>query len=186
MYCVDGIGSGSAVACCLNTDPLGGLTKAMFPGLPGDPPIPETGIFLSFLGASISLVLYLGGIVGRSATVRRLGLRALLFFVCFAGTCAVPIGARNFGRWSDLKIELRKYGELASEYEQEFGRITNDVEAERFYHQHPPRWFSFGSGRPRAKIVYLWWHEPGRPGIVFGRGGTAAFHLPTMLCVYSD
>jgi hypothetical protein len=158
----------------------------MFPGLPGDPPLPETGFFLSLVFASAFAPFYVAGAAKPSIKLRRAATRAIAVFAVLAATCAVPIGARNVGRWADLKAELRQYGQVATEYEKEFGRITTRADAERFYQQHPPKSFSFGDAGPRVEIVYLWWHNPGRPGIVFGTGGTAAFHVPTMLCVYSD
>lgn len=98
-----------------------------------------------------------------------------------------PIVARNFGRWDLLRQRLRDYSAVAAAYEQAHGRIRSNEDAKRFYELHPVADFDLG---PRdddyVNIVYLWWLQPGRAGIQWGRGGTAAFDLTTMFCVYSD
>jgi hypothetical protein len=158
----------------------------MFPDLPGDPPLPETGVVFCLVGLLVLATGLLFRAVRGEPFQRKRFLRAVLVLSSLAVGFAVPIAARNFGRWSDLRAELRGYGEAAASYEREFGRISSDAEAERFHAAHPTPRFSFGEGRPSVEIVYLWWHTPPRPGIIFGRGGTAAFHLRTMICVYSD
>ncbi len=165
---------------------MGGAIRVMFPDLPGDPPLPETGVAICLFGLLILAAAFLLGGVRGSPALRKLALRSILVVASLAGALAVPIGARNFGRWNDLRGALREYGDAAASYERQFGTISSEAEAERFYELHPAPRFSFGEARPDVEIVYLWWHTPARPGIVFGRGGTAAFHLPTMVCVYSD
>ena len=65
------------------------------------------------------------------------------------------------------------------------GQQCSEAKARALYEQNS-RTFKFGKDGPEVHLVYLWWHQPRRVGIVWGSGGTAAFNLHNMLCEYSD
>jgi hypothetical protein len=155
---------------------------SMFPGLPGDPPWPET------IGAIAAVALLAGSTTAvlqqfRGQSSRRAWLFLTFAFVVLVGAAAT-VASRNVGRWGDLKRELSAYAIVVSQYEQEHGVIRSEAAAEEFYKRNP-RTFSFDRDR-EVQLAYFWWHDPARVGITWGRGGAAVFDLNTMLCIYSD
>jgi hypothetical protein len=95
------------------------------------------------------------------------------------------IGSRHFGRWAALRNELTAFSSAADGYIREHGAIDSEQKA-RLFRTLNRKSFSFGADEPSVDLVYLWWLSTPQVGIQWGTGGTAAFNLTTMICVYSD
>jgi hypothetical protein len=157
---------------------------AMFPGLPGDPPFPETTFVLAthvFIASTLWAVWWL---------MRRRASRKLFVLpasaLSLALLCSVMIAFRNVGRWADLKRALIAFDAARGDFSATHGPIEDAATAEAFYRAYRPPTFSFSPNGPEVELVVLYWLDPPRVGIVWGHGGTAAFDLSTMICVYSD
>ena len=113
-------------------------------------------------------------------------LKILMRYSLFGLICLTfTISSRNIGRWGELKQELISYSKDARSYIETYGEIDSDAKLYKFEDMHPVHAFTFEDGT-KVYLVYLWWLEPSKVGIKWDGGGTAAFHLPTMFCVYSD
>lgn len=173
-------------------------TEPMCPGLPGDPSGPETLAFFSAFWLLIWLTLAVAAVLyARWRPHRRSANRTLLRVslvgagVSFAliACCGLNILARNYGRWADLKRELRVFTEDLREYEAAHGRVTDESfvafrEAELA--RGRAMTFSFAADGPEVEFKFRLWTIPPRVLISWGRGRNAGFDLDTMICDYSD
>lgn len=164
----------------------------MFPGLPGDPPGPETIGMLTLPALAVCLVVA----CVRWSSVRRARrpgpdpmLRFLAAFSMILVAALIAAGwairARNYGRWGDLKRELIALTAAVRTYEAVHGTIDTEAEVDQFYRADPARHvrtFSFTANGPEVAIVYRWWARPPRVMIIWGRGSSAGFDLATMIC----
>lgn len=175
---------------------FGDSQRRMFPGLPGDPPGPETLGWIALHALAVCLVV---ACVRWSLLLRARKpgpdwiLRFLVSFSLVLGATLIPVGlairARNYGRWGDLKSELIAFTAAVRAYETVHGTIDTKAEVDQFYRAEPARQertFSFTANGPEVEIVYRWWAHPPRVMIIWGRGSSAGFDLDTMICEAYD
>ena len=171
---------------------LVGQGGPLCPELPGDPPWEEMLLFLAqgllaFWGCVGAIALIRARILRRSPRASRTVRAALLFSGLSLLSMAYPrlmIRERNFGRWADLKRDLRMIEEDARHYIALNGPIDTEDKAADFHMLERMRGrnlsFTFGPGLPHVDIVYRWWWQ--RVTIIWDRGRSAAFDLETMTC----
>jgi len=170
--------------------------EPMCPGLPGDPPGPETLAFLTLCWFVLWLAVVLGCVLHarrQGTAVRGVGRTMLRTALIGAGlslavfVCAgLNIVARNYGRWADLKHALTVFSEDARVYEGEHGPLDSEQAVGAFYEVERRKGrvltFQFSPHGPEVDIVYRWWAVPPRPMIIWARGRSAGFDLDTMIC----
>jgi hypothetical protein len=127
------------------------MAEGVFPGLPGDRPLPE------LLGVLAVLVLLVSAILSLSRV--RTALRASFCALGVLLLVVATISARNIGEWGWLKHELNAYDAYVREYEALDGVIDSQQKARALYHRDE-RTFTFGDQEPKVEFVYLWWHNP--------------------------
>ena len=166
--------------------------RTLCPGLPDDPPVEESLLYLAQGLLVFFVCLAAIGLI--RARVKRKQLRASWLVrsaVLLSGLSlllmvypSLMIRERNFGRWADLKRDLSVIEEDARHYISMNGPIDNEQKAADFHELEQMRGrnlsFTFGPGLPHVDIVYRWWWQ--RVTIIWDRGRSAAFELDTMTC----
>jgi hypothetical protein len=160
---------------------------AVYPELPGDDLFSDLLPSLSVFWLSVGLAILLLRVLVRRLFRIPWIVPVVPISVSLVGLAlGLPsIAARHEGRWADLKQELRDYAREIRAYEAAHGIVDTKWKAHEMRRTLGWRAFMFADG-PEVFLEYLWWHRPGRVGIVWGRGRTAVFDPDTMWCVYTD
>jgi hypothetical protein len=153
------------------------LGSFMCPFIPREIPVYE------ILGSLALILLAVSAALASRSRKSAILLGTISFLTLIVATATMA--ARNFGQWGELKNELISYELAVRRYEAVRGHVDTDDEAKALRKQLGRRSYAFSPGC-EVDIEYLWWHDPGRVGIVWGKGGTAVFDLRTMIHVYGD